>query len=316
MNNTKSYNINNCYCPNEQHNLTMTKMNNELINQEKNFFKVFNNIDEELYHKQLEYVYDFIDRNKEGYQDSPKKFKELVCFGNSNGCKDPYLLIKRMLDNRMFYPDSLTVVDNDLDIFDQCFYKLKFYDIPKKQFYSSNFKDLKVYPNNIYTKSIYCLYSTGYLIESLRYFKENRDVFGTDFKIYQLIHIRGEVERHDHISFDIEDLERYEEKILELKNRPNFLAYSLETDQGFTTHFFEHLALINFLNNVVPNDVLNRVNEYEDKYFIVDFGSDFGRKIVVAFNNVLGNVPYYDLVETFKKISENFYYDVAVRYKF
>ena len=62
MNNTKSYNINYCYCPNEQHNLTMT---NELINQEKNFFKVFNNIDEELYHKQLEYVYDFIDRNKE-----------------------------------------------------------------------------------------------------------------------------------------------------------------------------------------------------------------------------------------------------------
>lgn len=247
------------------------------------------------------------------YQDYA--IKNLICMGVADGCRDPITI----LASKNNIPKLLVVNDFSPKLLETCTNKmlLKFpnispcYDCGEmKDVHKRNSKLKQSFENG---KIIHGVYNVDYIMESLNLYAENNSVIGKNMNIGFLYWQNNNLHQSpDSINFDNleinnvpENVQSFIKKSLKLDN---FVAISVHTETGFISHYYSPDGLNKMFSYIYPNNNF-KIIVTKERYIIVEcfFGESKNTDTMVTnLNNVIGNIPYFDQIDSITAV-KNFF---------
>ncbi|NIO44947.1 MAG: hypothetical protein GTN36_05350, partial [Candidatus Aenigmarchaeota archaeon] len=140
------------------------------------------------------------------------------------------------------------------------------------------------------------VYDANYIGPSLKGYFENKDIIGEEFKIWYLSYSGCKITKSKWcVDFNIDDWESVLPVLQTMRDDPNFLAYSILTNNKFISSYYDSEKLLDMMNGIF-GDNLKGVTSVGKRYVmtVVGYGDRDGDKktLVTTLNNVIGNIPY------------------------
>jgi len=256
---------------------------------------------------ELEYVFREIS--------SLDKIDNLVCLGVADGCRDPIEILRYLLSkNKLDY--SMKVYCNDLSskMVDRCRERMKEFpqlsldciDGPMGKLGESSWTCI----DNNHTEFVLGVYNSDYIVQSLEIYKKESDLVGKKFSITFLEMDSKEnlVISPESLDFYIDNYKNYLDVILNWKNSSRFIAYSINTSNGFISHYYSSEGINKILKSVFKDQEIT-TNILGDRYIVnlIKNESNDKKTFITCLNNVLGNIPWHLQSGSLFEIKKLFY---------
>lgn len=229
----------------------------------------------------------------------------MACFGAADGSRDPMCILEFLKENKKFLPKELIVNDISPEFIKICKEKFDLYRDINCEYHAKPIHEVKL--NNKY-KSVYVngLYNADYFMQSLSLYLENKEIIGTKFKVWPLEFNGLELKRtlNVPIEFDINNYNAYASTFEKLRSNGKFLAFSLETDKNFISHYYD-AKNVELMYKSVFGEKFSSVKCIGNRYIVLIIKSNTSDHecLITTLNNVMGNVKYDQLLNSLENIN-------------
>ena len=232
--------------------------------------------------------------------------KELICLGVADGSRDPILILRALQAAELSLP-KMQLNDLSPDLLGECRKRItaaiKCDTPPPVTYHACPMGEIpdQSYAHDFNSVTIIGLYNADYLMQSLQGYLESKDVIGQTFSVSCTRWQDNKICKSDQIiEFAIEDYRDHEIKFKNMRDDPNFLAFTIMTDKKFVSHYWDIIGLRKLMEYVFATD-LTDVKSIGDRYVVARADHtpypDEQRKLITSLNNVIGNIPpEYQLV--------------------
>ncbi len=250
---------------------------------------------------EMDFVKDVLDSHK---------FDGFVCAGCADACRDPKQMLEYLTEKKMTLPTSIKLNDLSPKLLKTAEKKLIQYDKINIEYYPNPVnivtKEKLNLPDNCNPCVIIGVYNSNYIKPSLKGYKDNKSIIGTDFEICAVVLENNKlVQNSKVIKFKINNYLDVMDDIYKLKEIKNFVAYSIITNTGFISHYYEMNNFKNMCNIAFKNktiDVVKRNGRYIIAYIRKPNNTKFNW-LITCLNNVAGNIPYNDQLDSLETIN-------------
>ena len=234
-------------------------------------------------------------------------FEGYVCVGCADGCRDPLQMLQYSLDNNIPLPRHIRLNDISRNLLDLAGRKMiqnysnidtMYFPVPINQIESIKLpKDYRMYV-------ILGVYSADYIDPSLNNYKEHmKDIIGTEFEISATT-FDNKIVKSGSVTFNIDN---YKDKMVDIYalRKSNFLAYSIITETGFISHYFDKDMFKKLCSFVFPGKSVE-VHEGGSRYIVTHIKDPQWKSynwLLTSLNNVVGNIPYDLQIKSLQKIN-------------
>lgn len=244
--------------------------------------------------EEMNYIFKVIDSNF---------ITKIICLGAADGCRDPLLLLYYLKNTYKKEPKKLIVNDIAEKMLEKCKDRLKEFNQIDIDYVCSPINKIHISYNNFI--GIFTVYRADFINEALKLYKIEQDIIGKEFKVFPIFYIDNKIVVNETINkcFNINDIN--EDLFDELKNmrKDNFLAYSIITlDKKFISHYYDLEMLNLMLTNVLNKKYEKRIMNISDRKILFEISNTNGDTLITCLNNVLGNIPYDEQIESLCKI--------------
>lgn len=229
---------------------------------------------------------------------------ELVCLGAADGCRDPMKILEYLKKNNLNYPKYLTVDDLSPKLLDVCAKRLDELNINiSTKYIAAPINKLEDFVTRNYFKTLvlYGVYDADFIHNALAIYEENKQVIGETFTCDYLSFESNRLYYHKGIKFHISDRKKYITTIDNIRSANTFLAYSICTNTGFISHYYDIDGLKKFNDKIFGLKHLS-TQKIGKRYIVCKIGSTKYERLVTILNNVIGNIPWNDLTDSLKVI--------------
>ncbi len=239
----------------------------------------------------------------------------LACLGVADGCRDPYQLLEFMKNTLKECPTKLILNDLSPSLLSVCEKRLSQTEYSKidTQYVPGPMDQL---PDSVsFPKTptnptfVIGVYSSDYIDQSLGLYRENQATIGDQFRLSSLFFKDGALaQKDDAITFDINDYEKHMDQINGMRKNEDFVAYSIQTNTGFITHYFSPDGLRQIVDSVFSDKAVF-INPAGHRYIIALILSKEGPIdcLITTLNNVLGNIPFDLQQKSLQSVNQVFF---------
>lgn len=194
----------------------------------------------------------------------------------------------------MSFPKHIRLVDISTELLNTAKNKLSKYNNIDITTYSDSLHNVDLdIPAKRKGCGIIGIYNADFIEHGLQGYKETVKIVGREFSLCSLSYKNNKlVKNDDMIRFDILEYKRYMDDICKLREQDGFVAYSIQTNNNFVTHYYDSAAILSILHGIYKNvriehigkkHIVIRINSFEPIYT--------NNGLLTCINNVIGNIP-------------------------
>ena len=239
-----------------------------------------------------------------------------ICIGCADGCRDPLQMLQYIKNNNIKMIEHLRLNDISASLLRTAEKNVteKYKDIDSLYFPCPAHeiqKDSLKLPQKKILHAVLGVYNADYIDQSLgNYQKSMKGIIGTQFTMQVLVRKGVGMEKStEKILFDIDNYKEHLNKIYDMRKEAGdkFVAYSIQTETGFISHYYESNAFLWLCNQGFP-DKQCQVYKNGSRY-VVAYIKQSDEKcdwLLTSLNNVVGNIPYDLQIQSLNNINKWF----------